>query len=60
MTGGVVNIGYVELLASALLMMVAGLVSWKLKLGQTKNIAISTIRAFLQLLAMGFLLVYLF
>lgn len=60
MIGGVVNIGYVELLASALLMMVAGLVSWKLKLGQAKNIAISTVRAFLQLLAMGFLLVYLF
>ena len=57
MTGGVVNIGYI---AASLLMLIAGIVSWKLHLGQTKNIIISTVRAFLQLLAMGFLLVYVF
>ena len=60
MTGGVVNIGYVELVAASLLMLVAGVVSWRLRLGQTRRIAISTVRAFLQLLAMGLLLVYLF
>ncbi len=41
-------------------MTVAGVVSWRLRLGQTRRIAISTVRAFLQLLAMGLLLVYLF
>ena len=53
MTGGVVNIGYMELVAASLLMLVAGVVSWRLRLGQTRRIAISTVRAFLQLLAMG-------
>lgn len=60
MSGGVVEIGNVELFASALLMVVAAVVSWKLSLGQEKSIAVATVRAFLQLLAMGFVLVYLF
>lgn len=60
MTGGVVNIGSVELIGASLLMLVAGVVSWRLRLDQAKSIAVSTIRAFLQLLAMGFILVYLF
>lgn len=60
MSGGVVDIGFVELFAAGALMLVAGLVSWKLELGQTKRIAVSGVRAFVQLLAMGFLLSYLF
>ena len=60
MTGGVVNIGYGELIGASLLMLVAGIVSWRLRLGQTRRIAVSTVRAFVQLLAMGLLLVYLF
>lgn len=60
MNGGVVDIGYVELFAAAALMCVAGLVSWKLELGQTKRIVVSSIRAFVQLLAAGFVLTYLF
>ena len=60
MTGGVVNIGYGELVGASLLMLVAGIVSWRLRLGQTRRIAVSTVRAFVQLLAMGLLLVYLF
>ncbi len=60
MTGGVVNIGYVELVGASLLMLVAGIVSWRMGLGQTRRIAVSTVRAFLQLLAMGLLLGYLF
>ncbi len=60
MEGGVIDIGYVELFAASALMLIAGIVSWRLSLGQEKNIAISTVRAFVQLLAMGFLLVYLF
>ena len=58
--GGVVNIGYVELVGASLLMLVAGIVSWRMGLGQSRRIAVSTVRAFLQLLAMGLLLGYLF
>lgn len=60
MTGGVIDIGTFQLFAAAALMLVAGLVSWRLALGQEKAIAVATVRAFVQLLAMGFLLVYLF
>lgn len=60
MTGGVIDIGFVELLGASLLMLVAGIVSWYLRLDQAKAIAVSTLRAFLQLLAMGFILAYLF
>ena len=41
-------------------MLVAGLVSWKLELGQTKRIVVSSVRTFVQLLAAGFVLMYLF
>lgn len=60
MSDGVVGIGYVELFAASALMLVAGLVSWKLELGQTRRIAVSSVRCFVQLLAAGFLLTYLF
>lgn len=60
MNGGVVDIGYVELFAASALMLVAGLVSWKLELGQTKRIVVSSVRTFVQLLAAGFVLMYLF
>lgn len=60
MSAGVVDIGYVELFAASALMLVAGLVSWRLELGQTKRIAVSAVRCFAQLLACGFLLMLLF
>ncbi len=60
MDGGVIDIGYPQLFAASALMLVAGFVSWKLELGQEKSIAVAAVRAFVQLLAMGFLLVYLF
>lgn len=60
MTDGVVDIGYVELFSASALMLVAGLVSWKLELGQTRRIVVSSVRCFVQLLAAGFLLMYLF
>lgn len=60
MSGGVVEIGYLELFAASALMLIAGFVSFKLELEQTKRIVISTIRCFIQLLAVGFLLTYLF
>lgn len=60
MSGGVVDIGYVELFAASALMLVAGIVSYKLELGQTRRIVVSLVRCFLQLLAAGFVLQYLF
>lgn len=60
MDGGVIDIGYGALFGASALMLVAGFVSWKLELGQEKHIAISAVRAFIQLLAMGLLLIYLF
>ncbi|PNV66961.1 ABC transporter permease [Enteroscipio rubneri] len=60
MTESVVDIGYIELFAASALMLVAGLVSWKLELGQTRRIVVSSVRCFVQLLAAGFLLTYLF
>lgn len=60
MGSGVVDIGWIELVCAAGFMVVAGLISWKFELGQVKNIAVSTVRCFFQLLACGFLLGYLF
>lgn len=60
MSAGVPEVGLVELFCAAALMLVAGIVSWKLELGQGKRIAVSTVRAFAQLLACGFLLSLLF
>lgn len=60
MNSGVVEIGWVELVCAAGFMLVAAVISWKFELGQTKRIGISTLRCFLQLLACGFLLGYLF
>ncbi len=57
---GALNIGNIELFAAAALMLIAGIVSWKLGLAQEKSIAVATVRAFIQLLAMGFLLIYVF
>lgn len=60
MTGGVVDIGWIELALASLFMLIAAGISWKLELRQTKRILVSTIRCFLQLLAMGLILQYLF
>lgn len=60
MDGGVIDIGYVELFAASALMLIAGIISFTLELGQTKRIIVSTIRCFIQLLAVGFLLIYVF
>ncbi len=58
--GGVVDIGSVELLAASALMLIAGIVSAVLELGQLKNILISLVRCFIQLIAAGFVLKLLF
>ena len=60
MTGGVGDIGYPQRRLAVALMAVDLIVSWKLRLGLAKSIAISTARLLIQLLALGFVLGYLF
>ena len=60
MNAGVVEIGWIELVGASAFMVAAALISWKLELGQAKRIGVATLRCFLQLLACGFLLAYLF
>lgn len=60
MTGGVVDIGYPELLMAVALMGVDLVVSWRLRLGLVRSIAMSTVRLLVQLLALGLVLGYLF
>lgn len=60
MTGGVVDIGYPELLMAVALMGVDLVVSWRLRLGLVRSIAVSTARLLVQLLALGVVLGYLF
>jgi putative ABC transport system permease protein len=58
--GGVPEIGNIELLCAAGFMLVAGLVSYRSAMGLEKDIAISTLRAFVQLIALGFVLGWVF
>lgn len=58
--GGVVEIGNWQLAIAAVLMLAAAFASFHFKLGLTKDILVSTIRVFLQLLALGLVLNYLF
>ncbi|MDJ1121170.1 iron export ABC transporter permease subunit FetB [Olsenella sp. YH-ols2217] len=60
MSSGVIPIGNLQLALASGFLLAAGIVSWRLALGEGKRIAIAGARGFLQLLAMGFLLVYLF
>lgn len=60
MQGGVIDIGWIELVCANLFMLVAAAVSWKMELRQTRRIIVSTVRCFLQLLAMGLVLQYVF
>lgn len=60
MQGGVIDIGWIELVCASLFMLVAAAVSWKMELHQTRRIIVSTVRCFLQLLAMGLVLQYVF
>jgi len=60
MAGGVTSIGSGELVIAALLMLAVGFASYRMKLGMAKDIVGSTIRLFLQLLALGFVLRWVF
>ncbi len=55
-----VEIPWVRLLGAALLVVLVILLSWKQRLGLGKDLAIGAVRAAIQLMAIGFLLVLLF
>ena len=57
---GVPDIGALELAVAAAFMLVAGVISWRLELGLGRRLAVSATRLFVQLLACGFVLQYLF
>lgn len=60
MSSGVVPIGNLQLALATLFMLVAAAASFRLHLGLAKDIVVSTIRVFLQLLALGIVLRYVF
>ena len=60
MNSGIVDIGYVQLALASLLLLFTIAVSIKLQLGQTKSLLIGAVRTFIQLLALGFILNYIF
>ncbi|HHV79646.1 MAG TPA: iron export ABC transporter permease subunit FetB [Firmicutes bacterium] len=60
MNGGAIPISDAKLLLSIILVCLAGLVSTALKLGLTKSLAIGTVRTFLQLGLIGYVLGYVF
>ncbi len=60
MNSGVIDIGYLQLLLAGLLILITIGISIKMKLGQSKNLIIGAIRTFVQLLALGFILNYVF
>ena len=57
---GVVEIGNLQLVLAAGFMVAAGIVSWREGMGLERDIAVSTIRAFLQLIALGLVLKWVF
>ena len=57
---GVPEIGNFELVGAAGFMLVAGFVSYRSAMGLEKDIAISTLRAFVQLIALGLILAWVF
>ncbi|MCH3968298.1 MAG: iron export ABC transporter permease subunit FetB [Atopobiaceae bacterium] len=57
---GVVPIGNWQLALAACFMLAAGIASRRLRLGLTKDIAVATLRVFLQLIALGIVLGYVF
>jgi putative ABC transport system permease protein len=57
---GVVPIGWPQLLLATLFVVFVGALSLKLALGFTKDLAIATLRTYLQLIALGFVLRWVF
>jgi putative ABC transport system permease protein len=58
--GGVVQIGWFQLLLATGFVVFVGVVSIRLSLGVTKDLAIATVRTYVQLLALGFILRWVF
>ncbi len=59
-TAGVVEIGWPQLLLSASFIMVVGIISIRLSLGIEKDLAIATVRTYLQLFVLGLTLRWVF
>ncbi len=57
---GVIAIGWWELALATGFVMVVAVISWRLALGLEKDLAIATLRTYLQLLALGFVLRWVF
>jgi putative ABC transport system permease protein len=55
-----INIGWLELFCATLFIIVAGTVSIAMSLGMIRSLAIATLRTYLQLIALGFILAWLF
>jgi putative ABC transport system permease protein len=60
MTTGAINIGWLELLLATLFIIGAGAVSIAMSLGLLRSLAIATLRTYLQLIALGFALTWIF
>lgn len=60
LAGGVVEIGWPQLLLSTSFIVVVGVLSLRLSLGLEKDLAIATLRTYLQLLALGVVLRWVF
>ncbi len=59
-TAGVIAIGWWELALATGFVIVAGIISWRLSLGLEKDLALATVRTYLQLLALGLVLRWVF
>ncbi|NTW28171.1 MAG: iron export ABC transporter permease subunit FetB [Coriobacteriia bacterium] len=59
-TGGVIPIGWVQLALATLFVVFVGVISIRLALGIEKDLAIATVRTYVQLLALGFILRWVF
>jgi putative ABC transport system permease protein len=57
---GVVTIGWAQLLLATVFVLLVGVLSIRLALGLTKDLVIATIRTYLQLIALGFVLRWVF
>ncbi len=60
MTVGAINIGWLELSLATLFIMAAGAASIAMSLGLLQTLAIATLRTYLQLMALGFVLTWIF
>jgi len=59
-TGGVIAIGWVQLMLATGFMVLVGIISMRLSLGIEKDLAIATVRTYLQLIVLGLVLRWVF